>query len=91
MNKALVLTVLLGVAALAGVLYTTQSKSGSFLRSSDLKYKNEFLRFKEHYGKTYGSDEGFFRYTNYATNMDIVAAQNALYDAGNSTFFLGEN
>ena len=74
MSKALVLTVLLGVAALAGVLYTTQSKTGSFLRTSDLKYKNEFLRFKTHFSKTYGSDEGFFRYTNYAANMDIVAA-----------------
>jgi len=74
MNKALVLTVLLGVAALAGVLYTTQQKSGSFLRTTDYKYKNEFLRFSTKYGKTYGTDEGFFRYTTYAANMDIVAA-----------------
>jgi len=68
MNKALVLTVLLGVAALAGVLYSTKGNSTSFLRSGDYKYKNEFLKYKMHFGKTYGTDEGFFRYESYAAN-----------------------
>jgi len=49
------------------------------------------LRFKIHFGKVYGTDEGFYRYQTYANNMDIINAHNTLYDAGNSTFFLGEN
>jgi len=91
MSKSLILTVLLGAAALAGVLYSTSGNLSNFLRTSDLKYKNEFLRFKVHFSKNYGSDEGFYRYQSYATNMDTINKHNTLYDAGNSTFFLGEN
>jgi len=49
MNKTLILTVLLGVAALAGVLYTTKNMTTSNLRVGGLKYETEFKDFTSKY------------------------------------------
>jgi len=56
-----------------------------------LKYANEFIQYRLHFGKNYGSDEGFYRYTVFAANMEIINAQNELFNNGTSTFFLGVN
>ncbi len=61
-SKALALTVLLGVAAVAGILYATNGNNTSFLRAADYKYANDFKKYALHFGKAYGHDEGFFRY-----------------------------
>lgn len=76
MNKTLILTVIFGVVALAGILYTTQKSNSPFLRFANHKYAADFKRYSTNFGKVYGHDEGFHRFYNYAKNKALIDAHN---------------
>lgn len=51
----------------------------------------QFQEFKQTYGKTYTGDAEALRFQIFQSNMNLINAHNALYEAGEKTYTLGMN